>query len=200
MDDLPSTRASLLIRLRDPQDERAWAEFVELYRPLVRRLARRRGLQEADADDLAQDVFRAVASAIGRFECDPARGSFRAWLSTIARNLILNLLSSRGHRLRGSGDSEVARWLDEQPDPQPEDTSAEFDREYRRQLFDWAASHVREEVSDLEWRAFQLGGVEGRPAAEVAARLGTTIGTVYSYKSRVMARLKRRIESFSDGL
>ena len=193
MDELPSTRASLLVRLRDPQDERAWGEFLEIYEPLVYRLARCRGLQDADAADLAQDVFRAIAASIGRFEVDPARGSFRAWLSRIARNLMINLLSSRGYRARGTGDSGIGRLLEEQAAPNS-DASAEFDLEYRRRLFDWAAEHVRAEVSETEWQAFRLAGVEGLPAAEVAARLGTTVGTVYSYKSRVMARLKTWIE------
>ena len=78
MDDAPSTRASLLVRLRDPRDERAWAEFLAVYRPLVDRLGRRSGLQDADAADLAQEVFRSVAWAIGRLDPDPSRGSFRA--------------------------------------------------------------------------------------------------------------------------
>ena len=103
MDEAPSTRASLLIRLRDPADERAWSEFTEIYGPLVHRLARRRGLQEADAQDLAQEVFRAVARAIERYDPDPDRGSFRGWLSRIARNLIINLLAARRRQPQGTG-------------------------------------------------------------------------------------------------
>ena len=66
MVDSPSTRPSLLVRLRDPSDGSAWEEFLEIYAPLLRSLARRKGLQEADAADLTQDVFRAVARAIDR--------------------------------------------------------------------------------------------------------------------------------------
>src|SRR5262249_11750809 len=185
--------ASLLVRLRDPRDERAWSEFVDIYTPLVYRLARRRGLQHADAIDLVQEGFPAVAPAIDRFDTDPARGAVRAWLSRIARNLPINALAARDRQVRGTGDTAVARLIEERP-AGPAEESAEFDLEYRRRLFDWAAERVRAEVSETEWRAFYMTGVEGREPRDVAAVLTASIGTVYSYKSRVMARLRRLIE------
>jgi RNA polymerase sigma-70 factor (ECF subfamily) len=193
MVETPSTRASLLIRLRDPRDERAWAEFVEIYEPLVLGLARRRGLQGADADDLAQEVFCALASAIGRWEPDPARGSFRGWLFRVARNLTVDLLTVRKWQPRGSGGTDARRLLEEVPGPTGEDTEL-FDDEYRRRLFDWAAGRIRGEFPESAWRAFWMAGVEGRSGADVAETLGTTVGTVYYYKSTVMARLRREIE------
>jgi RNA polymerase sigma factor (sigma-70 family) len=195
MDEAPSTRPSLLIRLRDPADGRAWAEFTEIYGPLVHRLARRRGLQEADAQDLAQEVFRAVAGAIERFDLDPARGSFRGWLSRIARNLIINLLAARRRQPRGTGDTDVQRLLEDRPGPTGED-SAFFEAEYRRRLIAWAAERVRGEFSVAAWRAFWQTGVEGRPPQEVAEALGMTLGTVYQYKSRAVVRIRREIEQF----
>ncbi len=195
MDEAPSTHASLLIRLRDPADGRAWAEFTELYGPLVLRLGRRRGLQEADAQDLAQEVFRAVARAIERYDPDPGRGSFRAWLSRIARNLTINLLAARRRQPQGTGDTDVHRLLEERPDPAGED-SAVFEAEYRRGLIAWAAARVRGEFSEAAWRAFWLAGVEGRPPREVAEALGITLGTVYQYKSRAVVRIRREIEQF----
>jgi RNA polymerase sigma-70 factor (ECF subfamily) len=179
--------------LRDPRDERAWGEFVEIYGPLVGQLARRRGLQDADAADLVQEVFRAVASAIERYDPDPAKGSFRGWLSTIARNLIINLLDAQRRHPRGTGDTEVRRLLEEQPAPNSEE-SALFDAEYRRHLLHWAAERVRDEFSQTVWQAFWTTGVEGQSTQEAARALGLTIGTVYQYKSRVVARLRREIE------
>jgi RNA polymerase sigma factor (sigma-70 family) len=193
MDREPATRHSLLIRLRDVADERAWEEFVDIYGPFIRASARRRGLQAADAEDLAQDVFRVVASAIERGDYDAGRGKFRAWLFRIARNLAINALIARGRHPRGTGDTGMLRWLEERPLPSADDSS-EFEAEYRRRILAWAAERVKGEFSPVAWQAFWATGVEGRPAVEVAAVLGINVGSVYNAKSRVMARLRLEIE------
>lgn len=193
MIDSPATRQSLLVRLKDPRDTQAWTEFVAIYAPLVDRLARARGLQEADAADLAQEVFRAVAGAIGRYDPDPARGSFRGWLFRIARNLIINLLAARRARPQASGDSDVRELLDQVPAPDGAETIL-FEAEYRRRLFHWAAEQVRGEFRDATWKAFWSTAVEGKPPAEAAAVAGISVGAVYIARSRVMARLRAVIE------
>jgi RNA polymerase sigma factor (sigma-70 family) len=195
MDESTSTRPSLLIRLRDSGDERAWSEFMEIYGPLVYRLAKRRGLQEADAQDLAQEVFRAVARAIERYDPDPARGSFRGWLCRIANNLIINCLSAQRRHPRGTGDTGMQRMMEDRPDTSREE-SALFEVEYRRRLLTWAATRVRGAFSQATWQAFWQTAVEGRPPREVAEALGVSIGTVYQYKSRVVIRIRREIEQF----
>ena len=197
MNEAPTTQPSLLIRLRDQGDDRAWAEFTEIYAPLVNQLARRRGLQDADAQDLVQDVFRAVAGAIERFDPDPTQGSFRGWLSRIAGNLIINLLAAQRRHPRGTGDTDIQRLLDEHPDL-PAEESALFESEYRKRLLSWAAERVRGSFSEAMWQAFWRTGVEGKPVKDVAESLGMSIGTVYQYKSRVVARIRREIEQF-DG-
>lgn len=193
MGETPPTRASLLVRLRDAGDVQAWREFSEIYGPLVRRLARRKGLQEADAADLEQEVFRAVAQAIDRWNPDPARGSFRGWLFRISRNILVDFLASRRRHPPGTGDSAMREILEGQPAPSVEDSTL-FDEEYKRQLFRWAAEQIRGEFSDPTWGAFWLTGVEGKSAREAADALGMTAGAVYRCKSRVMARLRQKIE------
>jgi RNA polymerase sigma-70 factor (ECF subfamily) len=193
MDDRPTTRPSLLIRLRDPGDERAWAEFIEIYTPLIHRLARQRGFQKADADDLAQEVFRAVAGAINRWDPDPARGSFRGWLFRIAQNLMINFLAGARRRPQTAGDSKIRDLLETQVQPSPEDSS-QFDLEYRRRLFLWAAEKLRGEFRESTWQAFWLTAVEGQKAKQAAAALGLSEGAVFMARSRVLARIRLTIE------
>lgn len=198
MSQIPETRPSLLLRLRDPQDSEAWGEFLDIYEPLIQRLARRRGFQDADARELAQDVFVAMAGAIDRWDPDRSLGTFRGWLFRIARNLMINFLRREGRHPSGTGDTNFLKLLNEQPDPNAEET-AFFDLEYRRELFRWAAARTQEEVTDATWAAFHETCVEGRSPDAVAEELGMSRGAVYVAKSRVMARLRKRIQSLESG-
>ena len=193
MAEIPGTRASLLVRIRDPHDEQAWGEFVEIYEPVLYRLARRRGFQDADARELTQEVFIAVASAIDRWTVDPARGRFRTWLFRIARNLGINLLVSRRRHPLGTGDTGLHALLEQQPEACGEE-SALFEEEYKRELFGRAASRVRGQFREATWQAFWRTGVDGEEVGDVARSLDISVGAVYVARSRVMARLRREIE------
>ena len=111
------TRLSLIVKLRDATDASAWREFLALYEPLIYRLARRKGLQDADVRDLCQEVFRAVAGAIDRW--DPGVCSFRKWLYRIARNLLVNFLTRPSHQRLGSGATSVQELLESELAPGP---------------------------------------------------------------------------------
>ncbi len=193
MTEQPATRQSLVIRLKDPRDGLAWAEFVAIYAPLIDRLARARGFQDADAADLAQDVFRAVAGAIGRYNPDPARGSFRGWLFRIARNLMINVLAARRVRPQAAGGWDVQDLLDRVPAPDSAETAL-FDAEYRRRLFHWAAEQACGEFRPSTWKAFWMTAVEGQDPDAAASAIGISVGAVYIARSRVMARLRALIE------
>jgi len=195
MADAPSTRPSLLIRLRDARDEQAWTHFEGLYGPLIYGFARKHGLQDADAADLCQDVLRLVAGAVRGLEYDTRAGSFRGWLFTVVRNQLRKFLGRRPHD-RGTGDS-VTKGLLEQL-PAPEEDQAAWDEDFRRRLFHYAAVQVRGDFSTSTWQAFWQTAVQGKPAKEVAAKLGLTAAAVYLAKGRVMARLKEQIKLLQE--
>ena len=195
MTPVPETRPSLLLRLRDARDQQAWSTFLEIYQPLIYRVIRQRRVQDADAREVTQEVLLAVANSIDQWEADPQRGTFRGWLTTITRNLVVNFLIKQSRHPRGSGDSDFRRGLESLPAPAG-DESALFDVEERRQIFRWAADRIRPEFREANWQAFWRTAVEGQSAIEVARELGISPGLVYVSRNRVMKRLREKVEDF----
>ena len=194
----PETRPSLMLRLRDPQDQQAWTQFVSIYEPLVLRMLRQRGLQEADARDLTQQVILAVTQAVDDWQPDGREASFRRWLFTIARNLALKFIQrgeARGEGRRGVGGSEMIDLLKNLPEPEHR-TVVAFDDEYRNEIFDLAAEKARSEFRESTWQAFWQTCVLNEPIADVAASLKLTTGSVYVARSRVIARLRQIVEEY----
>jgi RNA polymerase sigma-70 factor (ECF subfamily) len=188
----------LLTRIRDGRDVEAWREFVHIYGPVVYRFARNRGLQDADAADLMQDVLRSVARNAHRMEYDPARGTFRGWLYTVTRNKIYNFLSSQRNRPRGTGDTDAHERLDATPSRDDDGPDADWEKEYQRRLSARAMERVKHEFQLATWQAFWQTAVEGKAAAEVGAGLKMTPGAVYVAKSRVLARLREEVRKLMD--
>jgi RNA polymerase sigma factor (sigma-70 family) len=191
--DSPVTRASLLIRLRDRTDQSAWNEFVAVYGPVIYRFARNRGLQDADAADMMQDVLRSVTGAIVRLDYDPQQGRFRGWLFTITRNRVMTLLASRKGKPHGTGNSDVNALLAAQPD-QHGGLDDDWELEYRRSQTAQAMELVRSEFSEKVWSAFWKTAVEAAPADTVGRELRMSTGAVYVAKSRVLARLREVVQ------
>ena len=183
----------LLLQLRNPSHHRAWDEFAAIYRPLVFRLARQKGFQDADAHDLCQEVFAVVARSIERFDAQ-SNGSFRGWLFRITRNLMINWLT-REKQVRGSGDSAVHRLLDQHAD-EKSDSATHFDLEYRRGVFVWAANHIQPAFAPETWQSFWLTAVDGKSIAEAAQVLGKSQGSVRVARCRVLSQLKKEVNRF----
>jgi RNA polymerase sigma-70 factor (ECF subfamily) len=196
MNSTPETRASLLIRVRDPADQAAWHEFVDIYRPVILRLARQKGMQEPDADDVAQEVLAAVAKAVEQREHDPKRARFRTWLNRVAHNAILNALT-RGKPDRGSGDSALLAVLNQRESHTGPDSDL-LRLEYRREVFRWASRQIRKEFQQATWDAFWLTAVEGRAVQVVAEELAKSTGAIYAARSRVIRRIQEKVTEYEQ--
>ena len=195
----PTTRASLLLRLRDSQDHEAWLEFVTLYEPVFYRLLRKHGLQDADSRELMQELFLTVSRNIDRFDPAKERGSFRGWLRRVTRNLVINWLKHRQRRVVATGGSAMHQMLKALPENAgPELT--EFDYELRRAVFHRASESVRDEVSSKMWQAFWQTSVQGISPCHAGKNLGMSDGAVRVAKCRVMAHLKQRVAEMESDL
>ena len=200
VDDSLATRPSLLMRVRDAADDAAWGRFVDAYTPLVYNFCRKRGLQAADAADVAQDVMKAVAAALPRFDYEPRRGRFRDWLFRVTRSKLSNFHRVRQRHPVGSGETDVHELLQEQPDLGAADPAeAEgWQQSWRQQTFDWAVKVIRDEFQAATWKAFWETAVEGRAVKEVGDELGMSAGAVYIARSRVLSRLREAVGQVDD--
>jgi RNA polymerase sigma-70 factor (ECF subfamily) len=182
--------------LRDARNAEAWEQFVDIYAPLVHGFCRRRGLQEADAADVAQDVMTVVAQAIRKFEYDPQKGKFRNWLLTVVRSKFNNFVARQRRQPEPVGVSTLELQLTAAA-TEASDASG-WEEDYYRRIFHWAAERIRGEFSESTWQAFWRTGVEGRDGKDVADALGLSIGAVYTAKCRVIARLREEIQSVDE--
>ena len=192
----PETQESLIALLGRGGNQLAWEKFSELYRPVFYRLARSGGLQDADAQDVVQQVLLSIARSIGHWHKKESDVRFRGWLHRIARNALLNTLT-RQPKDRPVGGSSANFSLANQVDVNGL-SEHEFEAEYRRALYQRAAKVARHEFEQSSWQAFELCAVSSQSPEAVARQLGKSLGSVYAAKSRVMRRLRELVKKYEE--
>ncbi len=192
-DDLPdATSATLLGRVGvSPSDPAAWARFVGVYGPKIRGWCKRWGLQEADSEDVTQDVLLRMAQRMRSFTYDPAR-SFRGWLHTVTRNALAEFLAHRKRHCAGSGDDRVLELL--QSVPAREDLLDRLKEQFDTEMLGEAFACARARVEPNTWKAFQLLTRDGLSGDEVARQLGMNVASVFKAKSRVLEHLREELK------
>jgi RNA polymerase sigma-70 factor (ECF subfamily) len=174
---------SLLGRLRrDPTNQACWDAFVEHYGAKIYDWCRRWNLQEADAQDVTQNVLLKLAEKMHDFEYDPSR-SFRAWLKTLTHHAWVDYQEARRRGGLGSGDSQVGLMLDSVE--AREDLLQRLGEEFDRELLDEAMARVKLRVAPQTWQAFQLTAIDGLSGAEAAERIPMAVAQVFVAKRRV---------------
>lgn len=186
---MATTSTSLLERLRDARDQDAWGRVMDLYGPLIRGWADRLGVRGADADDLVQDVLTVVVRRFPEFVHPEKPGAFRGWLRAIAVNCAREVWHDRKTKPVAPGGTDFGSYLarlEDPDDPLARDWDREHDVFVTRKLLD----RLRTEFETKTWDLFRRFVLDGVPADQVAAELGTTPNAVYIAKSRVLARLR----------
>lgn len=201
-DDRVPTRASLLARLKNPEDHSGWSKFHQLYRDLIFSTARRAGLNEHEAGEVVQDTLIAVARKMPEFTYDPAKDSFKGWLLTVTRWRIRDQLAKRASRagresrsLSPSADEEGTRTatIDRVPDPVGTELGSIWDEEWEKRLLETALARIKRLVQPLHYQIYHLHVVLGQPAGEVARTLSVSIGRIYLAKHRVSRLLNKEV-------
>ena len=188
------TSATLLGRLRSaPTDQAAWGDFVERYGPRIYGWCRRWNLQEADAQDVTQDVLLRLSEKLRTFHYD-ATGSFRGWLRTLARHACSDFVACRPSAAAGGTEvADVLLSLEARGD-----LEQRLDEEFDRELLEEAAARVRLRVEPRTWEAFRLLALEGMTGANAASALGMKVATVFVARSKVQKLLQQELKRLDD--
>jgi RNA polymerase sigma-70 factor (ECF subfamily) len=192
----PLTRPSLLRRMRDPRDTVAWQTFVDVYGPLIYRHARSKGLQDADAAEVTQEVLLQVCRSIQQFEYSPERGRFRDWLGLVTQNKIRRFLHKEAGVVHARGESSDHA-LERVASP-VQDT--QWSEDFHRHMLQIALVRVRPHFEEQVWRAFEMVWRDNQVPGAVARELGERIDWVYLAKSRVLKRLQDEIRQLAEDM
>lgn len=183
-----TTRATLLLRIKNPRDTQAWAEFHDLYAPLLYRYARARGLSHEDAEDVRATCYETIVRQIRQFDYQKEKGGFKAWLRTFVSRRVVDLFRKHREPLANSHE------LGELP---ARDGAADdlWEEQWRQQHLCYCVEQVSKEVSEATFQAFQMLVRERLSVEEVCQRLGLNANQVYKAKARVLELVKVKMAS-----
>ena len=193
------TRASLLDRLRDWEDQAGWREFFNTYWKFIYSVAIRSGLSDQEAEDVVQETVLSVAKKMPDFVYDPTRCSFKGWLMHVTRLRIMDQLRRRQPAFQqvpsSDDDSRRTATVERVPDPQVgAQQDAAWDDEWERNLVDAALERVKLRVRPDHYQIFHLSAVKGLKTGEVARMLQVSLGQVYLIRHRLAKEVKREVE------
>ncbi len=189
------TSATLLIRLRDPNDDEAWERCFRFYRNLILGYAVNRGCTEAMAWDVLQETLLSLIHTMPTFEYDPAKGRFRSFLLKIVRNRTADAFRRERKYLTLSESDRASRsnWILRIPDEHAENPADEWDRQWEEQLMLTALERVEERLEPLTRKAFLQYVIQNKPAERVCACMEIDRNRLYQIRHRVLSMVMREI-------
>jgi len=188
--DISENTSDTLIRRLKSHDAAAWERFVQLYGPLIYRWTRSCGLQEADGADVAQDVLRKVLENLNGVQTGKEGPKFRAWLWTVTRNTVRDLIRAKARRGEESWGAATQQALEQLPE-QLQGAEAET---AKGELVQRALQLIQTDFDEATYQAFKRMVVDDRPAAEVADELAMTANAVRQAKFRILRRLREDLD------
>ena len=188
------TRLSLIVRLKSEQNEIAWRDFVGVYEGFLSQIARRQGVPERHVADVTQQILMAIVRSIEGWKDDGNPASFRRWLSTVSRNVVIRFMTRERRQPGAVGGSDLVALLQN-----VEDKPSEFEMQrYQHELIVWAAEQVRVQFLETSWQAFWATVIEQKSVEQVAQDLKVSTGSIYMSRSRIMAKIRKIIATVME--
>ena len=188
---MATTRATLLLSLKNRSDAEAWREFQKLYAPLLYRYARARGLSRDDAEEIRDQCLEVVTRKMPTFEYDKQKGGFKNWLRRVVDNKVVDFLRKRREKIADT--EEIRSVRDAGPSP-----AEIWEQSWRNEHLKYCVEKVRGNVSERNFRVFQMLALDNCTVEEVCTSLGLNPNQVYKAKARVLKHISRMMTDFDS--
>lgn len=199
-----ATRASLLARLKDWEDQASWREFHDTYGRLIHNFALKRGVPENEVPDIAQETLLSVAKAIREFHYDPETCSFKSWLLSVASHRITDHFRrhprERDARKNSPASTTRTATVERVPDPPTLPPQDVWEEEWRNNLTELALEKLKPRVSIRHFQIFYLLVIKKQPPGKVAKALGVSVGQVYLVKHRLKGVFEKSVRKLEREL
>ncbi len=188
---MTATRSSLLLRVCDPRDAASWGEFHSIYRPLLIRYARHRGLDAESAEDVAQQCLSAVSQRIRGFE---KKRSFRAWLRGMVDHKVADHFAKVGRPPGHLNETNLESHAESGT------LSNLWEQTWNERILQVLTEHLQGHFAEHTLRAFELYVLRDMPVEQISTFLGMTPNQIYVAKSRVVRHLRENCDEVLDNL
>jgi len=195
--DYNRTRTTMVMGLRDLEDQKVWNRFFNSYWKLIYHSAKSAGLGDADAQEVVQETVISITKSIGGFEYDRSKGSFKGWLMKTTKWKIVDQFR-KIQKKQSRESSEASEHLEKIPDDLP-DLDSYWEGHWQKELLDAAMERIREEVNPLYFQVYDLLVTKDGKPKEVAEKLGISTSQVYLAKHRITEALKKAVDEMNEG-
>jgi RNA polymerase sigma-70 factor (ECF subfamily) len=195
------TQESLLLKLQDIEDVRAWDRFYETYSNFIFNFARKRGCHDQLAQDVVQETLITLSRMMPEFNYDPEKGRFRGFLLTVVKSRIVDAWRrEQKQTAQAKGDTVPSETISCMEDKWLSNWEDEWDREWENHLLMEAMKRIEGKVQPHVLESFRRYVLQGQPAADVAAALGTSEANIYNQRRRVLTILQREVSALRTEL
>lgn len=180
-----TTRSSVIRAVADTENEAAWQRFFDLYAGFVFSIARSKGLNDTDADDIVQMVFVDLMRNLLSFKYDREKGRFRSYLAALVKWRVIDRLKAVRR------DAELKAGFMEEVKETGQGDEEFADREWKAVAMDHALRRIKSSVRPEHYAAFVASTVEGQDTETVMKLYNLSRDNLYQIRKRLSERLRK---------
>ena len=184
-----TTRSSVLRAVANTENESAWQRLFDLYAGFVFSIARSKGLNDADADDIVQVVFTDLARNLPTFQYDRAKGRFRSYLAGLVHWRVTDKLKA------GKRDADLKASFWEEAKVASSDDDAFAEREWQAAALEEALRRIKPDIKPEHYAAFVASAIEGQDTETVSKLYGISSDNLYQIRKRLTMKLRETVAS-----